>query len=294
MSSTPLFLWDHVAAVAFWLALYGVEVALILSVYARYPEPDQAVSEEGHEQARGRIEGLGRPGDAGLRGSNAHAQPEAFEQGLGSRLTPLPLTAAAAAAAPHAACQQSRQLRTALTPARRMLPVRLGVFKRAIYALATGASSRTTATVAAPSTASAAANSRASTTTATAASAGTALAFVDTPVADAVADIEARSRAPLGLPPLPDAPQKKKQTQRAGGSSGLAERRRLQGLKGGAWDPTAEAAVLSGQDKRARELLQRKSYLRNFWYCAGECLWSRVDRRGAAPPPPPPPPCVLR
>lgn len=43
MSSTPLFLWDHVAAVLCWLVLYGVEVALILGVYARYPEPDQAV-----------------------------------------------------------------------------------------------------------------------------------------------------------------------------------------------------------------------------------------------------------
>jgi hypothetical protein len=44
MASTPLFLWDHVAAVVFWVALYGVEVALILSVYARYPDSEQAVS----------------------------------------------------------------------------------------------------------------------------------------------------------------------------------------------------------------------------------------------------------
>jgi hypothetical protein len=45
MASTPLFLWDHVAAVVFWVALYGVEVALILSVYARYPDSEQAVSQ---------------------------------------------------------------------------------------------------------------------------------------------------------------------------------------------------------------------------------------------------------
>lgn len=44
MASPPLFLWDHVAAVVFWVALYGVEVALILSVYARYPDSEQAVS----------------------------------------------------------------------------------------------------------------------------------------------------------------------------------------------------------------------------------------------------------
>jgi hypothetical protein len=44
MASTPLFLWDHVAAVVFWVALYGLEVALILSVYKRYPDSEQAVS----------------------------------------------------------------------------------------------------------------------------------------------------------------------------------------------------------------------------------------------------------
>ena len=32
-----------------------------------------------------------------------------------------------------------------------------------------------------------------------------------------------------------------------------------------------QCLVHISSDRRSRELLERKSYLRNFWYCAGEC-----------------------
>lgn len=212
MASTPLFLWDHVAAVVFWVALYGVEVALILSVYARYPDSEQA----------------------------------------------------------------AWHLRHMVTLSKRMLPARLGVFKRAIYALATGFKP-TTSLAAAPASSAATATTVAKDV---AASAATPLAFVDTPVADVVADIAARSRAPLGLPVLPSPPQTDKQGQQeqrgpshptvpkgqnpaAKARQGLVERRSRKGLAPGQWDP----AALGAMDKRSKELLERKSYLRNFWYC---------------------------
>lgn len=161
-----------------------------------------------------------------------------------------------------------------VTPVKRMLPARLGIFKgaakRAIYALATGWR---------PSAATAA-----STVADTAAAASAApMAFVETPVRDVVADIEARSRAPLGLPTLPQIPQPDKQQQDKGSApaapkelqpkaqrkgKGLTEQRAKKGLAPGQWDPSALGVM---QDKRSIELLERKSYLRNFWYCAGEC-----------------------
>lgn len=158
-----------------------------------------------------------------------------------------------------------------VTLSKRMLPARLGVFKRAIYALATGMqpSAATATAVAAP------------TATAIDAIAAAPMAFVDTPVADVVADIEAASKAPLGLPVLPSPPQTDKKQQQQGrptepnkgpaakSRQGLAERRSKKGLAPGQWDP---ASALGAVDKRGKELLERKSYLRNFWYCVGE-LW---------------------
>jgi hypothetical protein len=161
-----------------------------------------------------------------------------------------------------------------------MLPARLGVFKRAIYFLATGF--RPTAATAASTAATAA--TAASKPAAIAATAATPLAFVDTPTADIISDIETRSKAPLGLPTLPQPTRREQQQQeqqqgltpsdqqqqrkaKKQGSRGLADRRAGKGLAPGQWDPSA----LGAMDKRSRELLERKSYLRNFWYCAGEC-----------------------
>jgi hypothetical protein len=163
---------------------------------------------------------------------------------------------------------QAWHLRHMVTPVKRMLPARLGIFKRAIYALATGwrPSAATAATAA----------------DAAAAASAAPMAFVETPVRDVVADIEARSRAPLGLPALPQIPQPDKQQQHKGSApaapkqlkpkaqrrgKGLTEQRAEKGLAPGQWDPSVLGAV---QDKRSIELLERKSYLRNFWYCAGE------------------------
>jgi hypothetical protein len=161
-----------------------------------------------------------------------------------------------------------------VTPVKRMLPARLSIFKRAIYALATGW--RPTAATAA----SAAAAAAAPVVDAAAAAASAApLAFLDAPAADVIADIEARSRAPLGLPtlPQPTAPKTDKQQQGQGAPApkapaakrqGLADKRAKKGLAPGQWDPSTLGAV----DRRRKELLERKSYLRNFWYCVGECV----------------------
>jgi hypothetical protein len=169
-----------------------------------------------------------------------------------------------------------------VTPVKRMLPARLGVFKRAIYALATGwRPSAATATASAPA-ASTSTTAAAAPATVDAAAAATPLAFVDTQVADVVADIDARSRAPLGLPTLPPVPQQipDRQQQKQGAADaqqpkpkaqrstkGLAQQRAKKGLAPGQWDPSALGVL---QDKRSKELLERKSYLRNFWYCVGE------------------------
>lgn len=165
-----------------------------------------------------------------------------------------------------------------VTPVKRMLPARLGVFKRAIYALATGWR---------PSAATATAASTTAAPTAAPADAAAPLAFVDTQVPDVVADIEARSRAPLGLPALPPLPQADRQQHKQAGdvfptpkaqrksnnTKGLSQQRAKKGLAPGQWDP---AALEQLQDKRSKELLERKSYLRNFWYCVGELLLLRV------------------
>jgi hypothetical protein len=169
---------------------------------------------------------------------------------------------------PKTCClMQAWHLRHMVTPVKRMLPARLSIFKRTIYALATGWR---------PTAASAAATAAPVADAAAAASAAP-LAFVNTPTADVIADIEARSRAPLGLPtlPQPTAPKTDKQQQEQGAPrpkapaakrQGLADKRAKQGLAPGQWDPASLGAV----DRRGKELLERKSYLRNFWYCVGE------------------------
>jgi hypothetical protein len=155
---------------------------------------------------------------------------------------------------------------------KRMLPIRLGLLKRTLYQLTTGSS---------PSTAlsAAAAAAPAPTTAAPAAVKPSAqpLQFTDTAVADVIADIEAQAAAGPRLPTLPlpgttkqDKQQQQGQPPRGSSSSsgkGLQERRAGKGLLPGQWDPALQETLV---DRRERELLQRKSYLRNFWYAAGE------------------------
>jgi hypothetical protein len=154
---------------------------------------------------------------------------------------------------------------------KRMLPIRLGLIKRTLYQLTTGSS---------PSTALSAATAPSAAAPAAVAPSAQPLQFTDTAVADVIADIEAQAaagpRTPLGLPTLPqpgttkqDKQQQQRQAPRGSSSSGkgLQEKRADKGLLPGQWDPAAQDALL---DRRSKELLQRKSYLRNFWYAAGE------------------------
>ncbi|WIA21123.1 hypothetical protein OEZ85_005438 [Tetradesmus obliquus] len=205
----PLFVWDHVAAVGMWAAIYIIEVFAILSVLKRYPDDAQ---------------------------------------------------------------KAARQARSRSSLSKRMLPIRLGLVKRTLYQLTTGSTPTTALSAAAPAAVKPSAQP---------------LKFADSAVADVIADIEAQAaagpRTPLGLPTLPQPGttkqdkqqqgegkdlQDKRQTPRGSGSSsgkGLQERRSGRGLLPGQWDPAAQEALV---DRRSRELLQRKSYLRNFWYAA--------------------------
>ncbi|KAF8056873.1 ddmC [Scenedesmus sp. PABB004] len=197
----PLFVWDHVAALGFWVLLYAIEVGAIISVLKANPDDAQAAV---------------------------------------------------------------RQARGMMTLSKRMLPLRLGLLKKTLFVLATGAAPAPA--LAAPA---AAASAAAAPAVAEAAPPG-ALAFTDARVADAVADIEASARAPLGLPTLPpparpppalDEPPRPSPPPAP--RKTLAERRA--GLRPGEWEPASRGAVL---DRRGQELVDRKSYLRNFWYAA--------------------------
>lgn len=160
-----------------------------------------------------------------------------------------------------------------MTISKRMLPIRLGLVKRTLFHLITGSSISGPAALAAQAT-SAAAPARAA---AAATPAAQALQFTDTAVTDVIADIEAQAAAapkvPLGLPQLPppktatkEGRNPKTPSPTSARGSTLADRRAGRGLKPGQWDPAAQGALL---DTRSQELLERKSYLRNFWYAAG-------------------------
>lgn len=173
---------------------------------------------------------------------------------------------------------QARQARSRSSLSKRMLPIRLGLIKRTLYQLTTGSTPTTALSAAATAAAPASVKPSAQP-----------LQFTDSAVADVIADIEAQAaagpRTPLGLPTLPQPGttkqdkqqqgegkdlQDKRQTPRGSSSSsgkGLQERRSGRGLLPGQWDPAAQEALV---DRRSRELLQHKSYLRNFWYAAGE------------------------
>jgi hypothetical protein len=156
-----------------------------------------------------------------------------------------------------------------VTLPKRMLPVRLTDVKRAVYAMVMGKQLR--GALADPSTAApaAATPSRPVAAAARLADAPVApLQFVDAPVADAVGDITARARQPLPkapqlpedrvLRPAPPAPG----TRPA--SDALRARRADKALRPGQLDPDSLFS------RRAQEAADRKAYLRNFWYAAGE------------------------
>jgi hypothetical protein len=163
-----------------------------------------------------------------------------------------------------------------------MLPIRLGLIKRTLYQLTTGISPSTALSAAATAPPASAAPTAAVTPSAQP------LQFTDTAVADVIADIEAQAAAGPRLPTLPNPTKQDQQQQqdedtnssgpkdnqtakprapRGSAGKGLQERRAGKGLLPGQWDPAAQEVLT---DRRSRELLQRKSYLRNFWYAAGE------------------------
>jgi hypothetical protein len=148
------------------------------------------------------------------------------------------------------------------TLSQRMLPIRLGVLKRALYVLATGKYSMAPAVAEVGAVVAADHTSTAASAITTAAP----MKFTDTAVEDVIADIEAQAAAPTRLPKLPSPPAERPSPNRRSPST-LQDRRQQQGLRPGQWDPTALNPL---QDKRTQELMERKSYLHNFWYAAGE------------------------
>jgi hypothetical protein len=165
---------------------------------------------------------------------------------------------------------QATTIRSMVTLPKRMLPVRLTDVKRAMYAAVAGKQLRSS--LAAPTTAAApaATPSRPVAAAASVVQAPAApLQFVDAPVADAVGDITARARQPLPkapqmpgeqtmLRPPPPAPG----TRPA--SDALRAKRAGKALRPGQLDPDSLFS------RRAQEVVDRKAYLRNFWYAAGE------------------------
>ena len=71
--------------------------------------------------------------------------------------------------------------------------------------------------------------------------------------------------APTPQPPKKQDPSREDPTQPAEPLTGLADARARKGLAPGQWD--VDSSVLA---RRKTDLTQRKAFLRNFWYAAGE------------------------
>ena len=88
------------------------------------------------------------------------------------------------------------------------------------------------------------------------------LRFVDAPAQDVIGDIARDAAVPL--PKLPPARPMPKGLGAPQGPS-LEERRKAKQLRPGQYDPDANPF-----GRREKELQERRSYLKNFWYAAGE------------------------
>lgn len=157
---------------------------------------------------------------------------------------------------------QMYHVRGMMTLSKRMLPIRLGYIKRSLYHLASASSSSSPAV----STAASPIPPAASTITVEAPQTSKPLEFVD--VQDVIADVESQTAAapsvPLGIPNLPRLPKIKGFID----DITLDKKRARKALKPGQWDPE----LRNKMSKREKELLERKSYLRNFWYAAGKSI----------------------
>lgn len=157
-----------------------------------------------------------------------------------------------------------RTIRRMVTVTKRMLPLKLSALKRALYTLTGGRSARAATAVAA------ALPALTSAPTAVDASSAAPLAFRDGGAATLERireELEAEAAAAPRLPRASELPKPKKSpgsTPTPQSAGRLAERRRSSGLRPGQLDPAA-APPLS---RREQELIDRKSYLRNFWYAA--------------------------
>lgn len=168
-----------------------------------------------------------------------------------------------------------RHARSMMTLSKRMLPISLGFIKRSLHNLSGSSSTKSSPTISPaatplPATTVGSSSILAAATTAvdnpsTAVDDAQPLAFVN--VQDVIADIEAQTAAggsvPLGLPNLPSVLPK---PRAFAGDKTLEEKHARKALKPGQWDPVKR----SHMGKREQELMERKSYLRNFWYAAGK------------------------
>ncbi|KAI8463019.1 MAG: hypothetical protein J3K34DRAFT_159529 [Monoraphidium minutum] len=151
-----------------------------------------------------------------------------------------------------------RTIRGMVTLTKRLVPLKLSALKTALYSLSGGG----------PRAAAAAASASAAPPAA--------LAFRDGGSAtlervreELEAEAAAGPRIPAGPePPKPEGerPAARKAPAPRGAAGALAERRRAAGLKPGQLDPAVVARP--GLSRRERELVDRKSYLKNFWYAA--------------------------
>jgi hypothetical protein len=158
-----------------------------------------------------------------------------------------------------------------VTLPKRMLPMGLNDMRRLLYSVlhskgptlsaATASLSPASKVVAATAVLEAEPTTTTSSTTAVVHPSAQPLRFVDAPVQDIIGDIATDAAVPL--PKLPPArPLPKGSGPQA---PGLQERRKAKQLRPGQLDPDA-----SPFGRREKELRERRSYLKNFWYAAGE------------------------
>lgn len=140
------------------------------------------------------------------------------------------------------------------TLSKKMLPIKLNFFKRMFYAMSVTGLKPALSGLPAPVVRPAVQSAEVPIISATS-SAGP-LQFTSSTIDQVLQDIETEAARAPQLPSWPKAPEQKKDLQ---------QRRRDRKLLPGQWDPDA-----SPFSKREKELVDRKSYLKNFWYAAGK------------------------